>query len=861
LHWTSGTLAAAALCWLGWRSSAGTASACTLRWFTIGFAGYAAGQIAWDIQAALAIASFPSAADLFYLWLGPALCGGLMCEIRRSTRLPERWALNLDILSLSVAALTLVLALYLPKRGDLSPALLAVLAAYPVSLLAATCQGLIMIPALRLRSTRSLWLFLPSVAITAWSWMTWNRMVLEGTATDGAWFNISFSLAILTAGWAASDWRLESSDSMAWDRACAGILRLLPLISVVVSGGAGVATAVYPSMPHSVRSAILIGSVAVIVLAFIRQSLLVRERDQLLAAQRETLRSRALLGSVIDTVPIRIFWKDRQCRYLGCNELFARDAGLEHSADIVGKDDSEMIWSDRTAFLQADDRTVMESGHAKLGHEEPMATPDGRTFWVRSSKVPLREDGRVVGLLGIYEDITSIKLHERQLEHIAHYDALTAIPNRTLLADRLIQAMARTRRDHSWLGVCYLDLDGFKPINDLQGHAAGDRVLMETARRIGQTIRSDDTVARLGGDEFVVLLAGLDQPDEVTASLERLLAAIAQPIELNGNTCRVTASIGVTLFPQDDADADGLLRHADQAMYLAKQHGKNCYHCFDPDQDSRIRSQNHAVAAVRRALECRQFELHYQPIVDLRSNAVIAAEALIRWRHPRRGLLLPGEFLRTVERTSLERDLGQWVIDSALEQLDRWSAAGLLDSLSINLSGSHLLARGFAEDLQRGLTGRGSVVKLQIDIQETEAIADAPLLTQVMENCGQFGISFALDDFGAGCSSLNHLRDLPAQTFKINQYLVRDMLVDAADHACVQAIIGLARAFNRTTVAEGVETAEHYYALGEMGCDRAQGFGIAIPMDPVAFERWWENGRPMNFAAAPTTDGMVRSPI
>jgi diguanylate cyclase (GGDEF)-like protein len=455
----------------------------------------------------------------------------------------------------------------------------------------------------------------------------------------------------------------------------------------------------------------------------------------------------------------------------------------------------------------------------------------------------------VAGVLGIYEDITLLKLHERQLEHIAHYDALTSIPNRTLLADRLLQAMARTRRDRNWLGVCYLDLDGFKPINDLQGHAAGDRVLVETARRIGQTIRSGDTVARLGGDEFVVLMGGLDQPDEITASLERLLSAIAQPIAIEGTPCRVTASIGVTLFPQDDADADGLLRHADQAMYLAKQAGKNCYHCYDAAQDRRIRTHNQAAAAVREGLEARQFELHYQPIVDLRSNAVTGAEALLRWRHPQRGLLTPGEFLRPIERTGLERELGQWVIDAALAQIGHWCAAGLRFTVSINVSGYHLLGPGFAEQLHGALPAGGVPSRLQIDVLETEALTDVPLIAGIMESCGQFGIGFALDDFGTGYSSLAYLRSLPAETLKIDHSLVRDMLVDASDHACVQAIIGLARAFSRTTVAEGVETAEHYAALRDMGCDRAQGYGIAPPMRPEQFERWWHDGRRMNFAA------------
>ena len=362
LHWTFGTAAAAVLGWLGWRRALGTKNSATLFWFAVGLTGYALGQIAWDIQTALAYGEFPSPSDLFYLWLGPGLCIGLIQEIRHSTRKLERKAIRLDTLSLSVASLTLVLALYLPKRGELEFSALAVMVAYPVTLLMATCIGLVMIPALRLKGTHALWLFLPSVAVTAGSWMAWNLMALDGTTVDGAWFNVSFSVAILLAGLAAADWHLETSTEPAWDRLCEGFLRLLPLLSVVVASGAVIVTAVNPTLPAIVAKATQLGSLTVIVLATIRQGLLLHERDQLLSAQEEIIRGRELLQSVIDTAPIRVFWKDRQCRYLGCNTAFAIDAGIDRPEDIIGNVDQQLGWREQAALYQADDRSVMDSG-------------------------------------------------------------------------------------------------------------------------------------------------------------------------------------------------------------------------------------------------------------------------------------------------------------------------------------------------------------------------------------------------------------------------------------------------------------------------------------------------------------------
>jgi diguanylate cyclase (GGDEF)-like protein len=388
--------------------------------------------------------------------------------------------------------------------------------------------------------------------------------------------------------------------------------------------------------------------------------------------------------------------------------------------------------------------------------------------------------------------------------------------------------------------VCYLDLDGFKQINDTLGHDAGDQVLVEVARRMTDTIRGGDTVARLGGDEFVVVLLGLEKGEECVATLERLLAAIAEPMTVKDHTLSLSTSIGVSLYPLDDENPDTLLRHADQAMYLAKQAGKNRFHIYDPALDMRTRNQNEFMKHIRLGLDLEQFELHYQPKIDLRTKRLAGAEALIRWRHPERGLLFPAEFLRPYENTELDIDIGDWVIATALAQADRWRRAGLSIEVSINISAHHLESPMFAEKLRRQLAQYPELppASLQIELQETVVLKDIVIVREVLEACRKFGVRFALDDFGTGYSSLSYLSALPVDVLKIDQSFVHDMLEDPGDLAIVQGIVALARAFGRETVAEGIESDAHYRALLDIGCELGQGYGIARPMTADELARW-----------------------
>ncbi len=461
-------------------------------------------------------------------------------------------------------------------------------------------------------------------------------------------------------------------------------------------------------------------------------------------------------------------------------------------------------------------------------------------------------DGRVQRYVALFSDITALKEHENQLEHIAHYDTLTALPNRVLLADRLQQALAQALRRGTRLAVVYLDLDGFKAVNDSHGHDAGDQLLIAVAHRMKQALREGDTLARIGGDEFVAVL--LDLVDiEASALLTRLLTAAAEPAPVSDLVLQVSASIGVTFYPQaDEIDAEQLLRQADQAMYQAKLSGKNRYHVFDAEQDRNIRSQHDSREHIRRALAAHEFVLYYQPKVNLRTGTVIGVEALIRWRHSERGLLLPAEFLPLIKDHPLAVELGEWVIETALTQMETWQAAGLDLPVSVNVSSRQLRQADFFERLCARLAAHPQVKpsRLELEVLETSVLEDLARVSQVIEACSKIGVRFALDNFGVGYTSLTYLKRLPVAALKIDQSFVHDMLVDPENLDILVGMLGLAGAFHRQVIAQGVETLEHGEMLLQFGCELGQGYAIAHPMPAAQIPEWMTQWRPHRSWAA-----------
>lgn len=449
-------------------------------------------------------------------------------------------------------------------------------------------------------------------------------------------------------------------------------------------------------------------------------------------------------------------------------------------------------------------------------------------------------DGRTQNYVALFADITTIKEQQRQLEHIAHYDALTRLPNRVLLADRLQQAMAQCQRRERSLAVAYLDLDGFKAVNDRHGHNIGDELLITLALRMKEALREGDTLARIGGDEFVAVLVDLEHIDDCDPVLARLLQAAAAPATVGGAALQVSASIGVTLYPQDNADADHLMRHADQAMYQAKQAGKNRYHRFDVNHDVAVQTRHESAEHIRQALARHEFVLHYQPKINMKTGRVIGAEALIRWQHPERGLLLPAAFLPIIENHPISVELGEWVVDAALSQMGAWHAKGLDIPVSVNIAAHQLQQDEFVPRLAALLAAHPDVQRslLELEILETSALEDIGRVSELMHACHALGVRFALDDFGTGYASLTYLKHLPAELLKIDQSFVLGMIDDADDRAIVESVICLVRAFHREVIAEGVETAAHGKLLLALGCDRAQGYGIAQPMPAAELPAW-----------------------
>ncbi|MFC4863466.1 EAL domain-containing protein [Pseudomonas sp. JS3066] len=459
---------------------------------------------------------------------------------------------------------------------------------------------------------------------------------------------------------------------------------------------------------------------------------------------------------------------------------------------------------------------------------------------ILSISVARNESGGVQHYIGVFTDISQIKAHEAELDRIAHYDPLTGLPNRRLLTDRLQQAVMRAARSNKTLAVCFMDLDGFKAINDDYGPINGDALLIGIAENLRQVLRGDDTLARLGGDEFALLLSDIASPEECALALDRMLAAASKEVDVGGKRLSVSASIGVSLYPNDQADPDTLLRHADQAMYLAKQAGKNRYHLFDPESDRKAQKRRTQLEHLRAALDGNQFRLYYQPQVDLQNGQLLGVEALLRWHDPLQGMRSPSEFLPSVHGSDLERPIGEWVIREAVAQAARWYDMHLDISVSINVSASQLLHPGFHELMRQTLANHATLPPghIELEILESAAIADMDQAIDVLRLCRSLGVRFAIDDFGTGYSSLTYLRKLPVQILKIDQSFIRNMLIDPEDLGIVEGVIQLANTFKLDVIAEGVETREHARQLRRMGCHLAQGYGIARPMPADQLAIW-----------------------
>lgn len=444
-------------------------------------------------------------------------------------------------------------------------------------------------------------------------------------------------------------------------------------------------------------------------------------------------------------------------------------------------------------------------------------------------------------LVVLLSDITRQKEHQHQLEHIAHYDTLTNLPNRYLFNEKLREEMSRASNTGRRLAVVYLDLDGFKEVNDRHGHQVGDHLLINLGKRITDTLDARDTVARLGGDEFVIVVPETDQRPDVKLYYQSLLAAISRPIHSNVGVIELSASLGITYFPQQlEVDPDHLIRQADIAMYDAKVHGKNRFAEFDFERDEHQRGFGQLLAELGEAIPGQQLELYLQPKVDMSTGDILGAEALVRWNNPKRGFLTPENFLKATDNDPLAISLDNWVLDEALRFLGDCQPEWPLLQISINITMLSLERPGFTDTLSQ-LLQRYHIQRpdrIMLEVLESSAVADVDQVSQVIRDCKTLGVCFSLDDFGTGFSTLSFLKKLPVDELKIDRTFVRDMLHDPDDLAIIKGILGLAEAFQKSVVAEGVETEAHGIALLRLGCRHAQGFGIASPMPAHLLLDW-----------------------
>ena len=476
-----------------------------------------------------------------------------------------------------------------------------------------------------------------------------------------------------------------------------------------------------------------------------------------------------------------------------------------------------------------------------------LRTRGGREVSIEESVAPIRDiNGDVLGCVLVFHDVSEKRRLMQQITWQEGHDALTKLPNRSMLADRLELAISSAKRIGKLLMVGFIDLDRFKEINDLYGRELGDLLLVEVAHRLTLSVRGGDTVSRLGGDEFVLLLTNVANMEEVDAALQRILKDISRPYEVDGWRLELTASIGATIYPLNDTDSGNLLRHADQALYQAKQTGRNRYCLFDVSLDKEARFLYQEQERIAQALKQDEMQLYYQPKVNMRSGEVFGFEALLRWNHPERGVVPPMEYLPLIEQTGLIMEIGLWVMREALWQLAVWREEGLNTKVSINLGSCHFRKLEFVGQLRDMLAQYPTVPpgSLELEILECAALDDLQTVREIMLGCQALGVTFAIDDFGAGYSSLAYLKRLPANMLKIDQSFVRNMLEDTGDLTIIEGVVSMASIFNLDVIAEGVETMEQGVLLLRLGCGMAQGHGIAHPMPAAAVPSWLEQFRP-----------------
>ncbi|MBZ5759559.1 EAL domain-containing protein [Rhizobium sp. VS19-DR104.2] len=568
----------------------------------------------------------------------------------------------------------------------------------------------------------------------------------------------------------------------------------------------------------------------------------VQDRTEVNAAHQQASDTQSLLNSIVENLPVGVFVKDLmdEGRYVLHNQASSDIVGLS-SGEIVGKTDKELFSPRQSMRFSEQDQVILDADKT-LTVEEEVEGFDGEKRLVRTFKraLPTPDGVRPRYLLGITEDVTVARAVEAKMAHIAMHDALTGLPNRSFFSDR-IRDLADQATEENPIALLYFDIDHFKHINDSLGHPAGDALLREVATRLRRITRSDDLIARLGGDEFAVALqvhAGVDRAREFA---DRLLASLAQPIDLEGIQEYISCSIGIAVAPQDGGDAEVLLRNADLALYAAKAAGRSTYRFYEISMRLAAKRRHDLMGELRQAIDQQQFELHYQPIVSLQDDTLVGFEALLRWRHPQRGLVAPQEFIPVAEETGLITTIGAWVLRQACATAANWP-----DQLriAVNLSVCQFRHQGLLATITSALDETNlRPDRLEIEITESVFISDSAQSVPLLHEMKALGIRIAIDDFGTGYSSLGYLRAFHFDKIKLDRSFVSGIETDPGSLSIIRAVVGIGIGFCATTTAEGIETEEQMRALKAEGFGEGQGYLIGHPMARADAEAFIENRR------------------
>ena len=551
-----------------------------------------------------------------------------------------------------------------------------------------------------------------------------------------------------------------------------------------------------------------------------------------------------LAASVFEASNEAILICDRHNRVISVNPAFGRITGYGNG-EVQGQDPS-LLFADVGARIQY--QTMWDTLPQQGAWQGELAcrrkNGDAYPAWF-SISLCRDAEGEPEHFIAMFSDISVRKVQEQRIAHLAFHDELTGLPNRRLVSDRLAVALARAQREDSQVAVLFVDIDRFKNINDSLGHACGDQLLQQVAQRLHAALRGGDTVARMGGDEFVLLCPGAGHGAAIAARAQDILGQLAQPYRTMGMDLHVSASMGIACFPDDGDTPEVLVRNADAAMYLAKERGRNNFQFYAPELNASILSRLKLEMDLRHALAHRQFELYYQPKVEMASGRLHGAEALIRWRNSQGELVPPNRFIPVAEECGLIVPIGDWVLAEACRQHAAWRAAGLPPlTLAVNVSVRQFAQPGFAESMGRMVAELGTPASaIELELTESILMSDVRRAAATLERLKELGFAVAIDDFGTGFSSLNYLRHFKLDVLKIDQSFVRELLQDKAALAIVQSIIALARALGLRTVAEGVETPEQRDLLCAQGCHGMQGYLLARPMPAAEFADWLRSYR------------------